>query len=442
MKQSTLFNYLAEGFGIFRRNGLKSIMNPVSLFGEVARLLRYKKSVSLIISLDYSTSDLAKNRELMTRFSEMKNLRLETINWFIPYFEHPYGGIYTILRFADYFHAKRNIKNRFIICGNPLASTVETKNKIVRSFPNLSSEEIVVLRNNNVKNLPYADICIATSWTSAYFALKFNKTMGKFYFIQDYEPLFYPAGAVYALAEATYRFGFYGIANTPGLYNKYTQDYGGIAEYFVPSVDRDVFYPPKREASELERKRPFTIFFYTRPDVPRNAFELGILALQRIKKNHGASVRIYTAGRRWNPRNYGVGNVVVDLGVLPYEQTASLYRNCDIGMVFMFTAHPSYLPFELMACGCVVLTNHNPATTWLLKDGINCMLTEPTVSCVSEKIETLMHDSHLRKQLASNGLGTIGETSWDGEVEKIYSFICKLEGSRRSDFEVQNLRKR
>jgi glycosyltransferase involved in cell wall biosynthesis len=395
--------------------------------------MKYKHAHSFTRLLDFSATDLVKNRELMERFSNMKNIELKSINWFIPYFHHAYGGIYTILRFANYFHTKKGIKNRLIIYGNPLASETEIKNKIAKSFPNLLAEEIIILRDYDVNSLPYADICIATLWTSAYLVLKFNKTKGKFYFIQDYEPLFSPAGTIYALTENTYRFGFYGITNTPGLYDIYTQDYKGVAEYFVPSVDKKIFHPSERKHSKPSIKNPFTIFFYARPDTPRNAFELGIAALEEIKKKYGECVKIYTAGSEWNSRNYNLESVIDNLGRLSYEKTPFLYRKCDIGIVFMFTKHPSYLPFELMACGCVVLTNYNPATTWFLKDGFNCLLTEPSISRICEKIETLMNDLDLRKRITSNALNSIANTSWDNEIEKIYTFICKHEKITRSE---------
>ena len=45
--------------------------------------------------------------------------------------------------------------------------------------------------------------------------MKNRNTKRKFYFVQDYEPLFYPASSRSALAEATYRFGMPAIVNTP-----------------------------------------------------------------------------------------------------------------------------------------------------------------------------------------------------------------------------------
>ncbi len=423
MKRSSLANHLSNLLFIMRRNSLRTLSNPASLIREYNRIRAHSSVFATVEAMDYSTRDLEKNRELMSKFGGMKNLQIETVNWFVPYFEHIYGGINTILRFAEYFQDKKETKNRLSIYGNPFASTTEIEKKITKLFPKLSSQEIFIMQDYNPEALPEADISIATEWKSAYLVLKFNKTKGKFYFIQDYEPLFHPAGPLYALAEATYRFDFRGITNTPGLYDMYTKNYNGIAEYFIPSVDQKIFYPSETKPQKPSSEKPFNIFFYNRPEVPRNAFELGILALKRIKKKHGKMVTIFTAGSKWEPKNYRLESYFTDLGVLPYEQTASLYRKCDLGIVFMFTKHPSYLPFELMASGCPVLTNSNPATTWFLKDGINCILTEPTITSICEKTELLMNDLELRKNLISNGLKTIHGNSWDDEIEKIYRFI-------------------
>ena len=52
----------------------------------------------------------------------------------------------------------------------------------------------------------------------------------------------------------------------------------------------------------------------------------------------------------------------------------------------MMTKHPSYLPFELMACGTLVVSNRNAANDWFLQHGENCLLAEPTASCLAETL--------------------------------------------------------
>jgi len=417
-------SYVKALLSLIRRYGFKSLMSPIGTLQEYRKWSRFQEKRSFIASLDYSTTDLLSNRDLMKRFSSMRNLKIETVNWFIPYFEHAFGGIHTILRFADYFSAKKGILNTLAIYGRSELSEENLKNRICRLFPSLQSASVIYLEKEKTDALPYADVCISTEWRSAYLLLKFNRTKGKFYFIQDYEPLFYPAGVEYALAEATYRFGFLGIANTPGLSEVYKQLYQGTAEYFIPSIDRNVFFCLEQKQSR-PTPNPTKIFFYARPEIPRNAFELGILALEKIKKKYGADVEIYTAGSQWNPSHYGLKGVITNLGVLPYEETGKLYRECDIGIVFMLTKHPSYLPFELMACGCTVVTNRNPSTTWLLRDGENCIMTEPSITSIFEKIETCIENPVLRSQLAQNGLHMVGKTDWEKEIEKIYKFICR-----------------
>jgi glycosyltransferase involved in cell wall biosynthesis len=269
--------------------------------------------------------------------------------------------------------------------------------------------------------IPYSDISIATLWTSAYRLLKFSNTRGKFYFIQDYEPLFYAAGASYALAEATYRFGFYGIVNSPGLYDFITNKYDIHAEYFVPAIDHQIFFPAEKSLHEKERKLKF--FFYGRPQHDRNAFDLAIATAKKVKATMGSRIEIVSAGSDWNAADYDVQRIVQNLGLISYRETAELYRTCDFGLILMFTKHTSYLPLELMASGSIVITNYNQANTWLLKDGLNCIIGEPSPTYITEKLIHLIEHPELQKTIRENALKTIESMDWEREMEKIYRFI-------------------
>jgi spore maturation protein CgeB len=89
----------------------------------------------------------------------------------------------------------------------------------------------------------------------------------------------------------------------------------------------------------------------------------------------------------------------------------------------MLTKHPSYIPFELMACGCPVISNYNQATAWLFKDGENSVLTELTISSICEKIEMLMSDESKRQRIALQANRMLVRSNWEGELEKIYDFM-------------------
>ncbi len=392
---SSYRNYIFE---LLKKKGHRVATDPAGAIREFIEEKKFEQNLKLLDQQDFTQNDLQKNNAVMNGFRTLTNFEPKTINWFLPTFEHAYGGIYTILRFAEHFHNEKGIENNFIICGAEENALANAKDAITKVFPSLANQKTLHLSDSYLGNVPDSDISVATYWTTAYHLLKFNRTKGKFYFIQDYEPLFFLASFTYGLAEATYRFGFHEIINTVGVCNEVTRGNGGIAEYFTPCVDSKVFYPPQQ--SEAETDKPFTIFFYGRPN-PRNGFELGIQSLKQLKEKYGNRVKIFSAGSKWNQEIYDSEGEIENLGVLPYEKTGGLYRSCDLGVVFMFTKHPSYLPFELMACGCPVLTNRNAATTWLLKDNINCALAEPTVSAVCERIESVM----ARSRTTPNTLG-------------------------------------
>ena len=344
-------------------------------------------------------------------------------NWYLPQFDNPfYGGIMTILRLAEYLQRSSGIKQRIFICGS--ANVVEVSAKIARAFPALSKAEVIVLDTTEaIINIPPSDYSVATLWTTAYVLLGVQNTGYKFYMIQDFEPAFYPAGSTYAQAELSYRFGFYGIANTLSLKEIYERDYGGCAVVLKPTIDKTVFYP----GTEKKSASPKRLFYYARPGTPRNGFELAAAALQRLKKKYGDAIDIVCAGAGWNPAEYGLNDVVRSIGMLPYAETGDLYRSCHAGFVMMMTKHPSYLPFELMACGAIVVTNFNQANTWLLKDGENCLLSAPSASCLAATLSyALDHYDELAplRQRATNDIfDDAGD--WDSSLGEVVKFILE-----------------
>lgn len=94
----------------------------------------------------------------------------------------------------------------------------------------------------------------------------------------------------------------------------------------------------------------------------------------------------------------------------------------------MMTRHPSYLPMELMVCGALVVTNHNPYTTWLLKDEENCLLSETSASAVAEALTRGLTDRALRERIIANAFQMVKErySNWDKEAEKIYQYMVTV----------------
>jgi O-antigen biosynthesis protein len=384
------------------------------------------EAMDLASNYDFSTEDLTNNFKLLQANNGALNIR--SVNWILPDFDFIYyAGLYTIFRFANYMQSEKGVKNNFIIVGKP--NTAETHKMIAEAFPNLHDSGVYAINSfSDIDALPYADAGICTLWTTAYYLLRFNNTKRKFYFIQDYEPLFYPAGSTYGQSETTYKFGFYGITNTLGLRKIYERDFNGKAIDLKPSVDDHIFYPRKTNRRPGDNK--FRVFFYGRPGHPRNGFELGAAVLRKLKEKLEDKVEIYCAGSEWNPENYNLDGVVTNLGRIDFEKTGDLYRLCDVGLVMMFTKHPSYLPFELMACKCAVVTNYNPDTTWFLKNEENCILTDASATRIAEAIEKLLLDEKLRNKITETAWQAISQDHawWDDELNKLYNFMGEPKG--------------
>ena len=382
------------------------------------------ESRALVGAFDFSRSLIEGSRAACAGPARGK---VEKLTWFIPDFTHPfYGGIYTIFRFAAYFHRAHKVESTFVVLGESHPSQIRSRVRL--AFPEVASHSgFVALRDYaQLSQVPASDAAIATLWTTAYVLLRFDRTRRKFYFVQDYEPLFYPAGSTSALVDATYGFGFDGVCNTVALRDLYLRR-GGEADYFTPSVDTPVFYSDGPSRCPSDGKSPYVLFCYARPGHPRNCFELLSATLRIVKQRMGDGVRILTAGADWHPAAYGIGDVLENLGVLSYRVTGALYRLCDAGVVMMMTCHPSYLPFELMACGCLVVTNKTPHSSWLLRDQENCLLADSSPTAMAEAIEEGLKNHALRLRITENARRLIQEnhSDWDAQAEKIYRYLCR-----------------
>ena len=259
-------------------------------------------------------------------------------------------------------------------------------------------------------------VSIATFWKSAYVVAE-RRGEANYYFIQDYEPAFYPAGSLYGLAENTYRLGLRPIVNTPGLLDfihRLHNVLDGVS--FIPTVDR-AFFCPARDRPPV--RDPIQIVFYGRPNQYRNGFDLGVQALTEVKRAFGSRVNIVSGGADWNPREFGLQNVLENRGRLSsFSDVAALYRGSHIGLCFMFSKHPSYQPFEMIASGCVVVTNENESTSWFFRNEENCLITPPTVPEVSAALIRLINDCDLWGRIRSSAMNSLSTQSWDEVIDE------------------------
>jgi glycosyltransferase involved in cell wall biosynthesis len=161
--------------------------------------------------------------------------------------------------------------------------------------------------------------------------------------------------------------------------------------------------------------------------MPRNAFELGIAGLKKLKQELGDKVEVITAGAPWESADYGVEGLFVNLGKIDYDAVPKLYRSVDAGLMFMFSGHPGVTASELMASGCPVVVNDYPDETWheLYKHEETCLVSGASASQVSAAIRRCLTDNTLRKKLIEGGLAKSRNfyDGYDDSLKAAYKFI-------------------
>lgn len=215
------------------------------------------------------------------------------------------------------------------------------------AYPHLEASIEVWDRSRGVADDTQA--IFATGWETAYPSFLDQSRAKRFYFVQDFEPSFYPLGSEAILAENTYRFGFHAITAGGWLAHKLSTEYGMPADPFDFAVDKTHY----RITNDGRRNE---IFFYARPVTPRRAFEFGLLALNDFARMR-SDITINLAG--WDVSNWKIPFAHRNLASLQLSQLNEVYNRCAAGLV-MSLSNMSLLPLELMSSGVTPVVNDGP----------------------------------------------------------------------------------
>jgi hypothetical protein len=185
--------------------------------------------------------------------------------------------------------------------------------------------------------------------------------------VQEFEPGFYPYGALASFAAQSYTFPHFALFSTELLREFFQSQGHGIfalpgGESHSTSFENTITAVGEVTPAELSRKRRRRVLFYCRPEphALRNMFDIGIMALRK------AVAQDAFAGWEF----HGIGTVAmhgqIDLGngaklsLLPrHDQEAyrRILKDYDIGLSLMCSPHPSLVPLEMCSAGMMTVTN-------------------------------------------------------------------------------------
>lgn len=391
-----------NGWGALARFMYRRLVKGDRLFGKVSITKQYDALLGVEFGPEIDTQHLSP----------------KTINWFIPPVGKGSGGHLNIFRFI------RNLddlgyQNNIVIVGEPSPKSAEVARREISEwfFPLRASVYV-----GEDDSIPASWFAMATSWPTAYFVRRFRGCRNKCYFVQDYEPWFYPAGSDALLAEATYRFGFAAFTAGGWLAQKLRDEHGMQTCAVGFSYDRELYRLPSIVRTDDGVQR---VLFYARPPTARRAFELGVLVLRDVAKRV-PSMRVVLAG--WDVSGYEIPFPCEHAGLLPLDKLPSLYQRCDAALV-LSCSNLSLLPLELMASGVPVISNRAPYTQWLLNDD-NAKLADPDIQSLADAVVEVLQTPTMAQRLRTFGAAYAEETSWEQEAARMADGLAAVAAGR------------
>lgn len=399
MRPAILARKLATAWRVWRQQGMAGLW----------RLSRKKLSTRQQVDLarDYDFLFLP---PIGTAFTDAPP---RSVNWVVPMYAPGSGGHLNIFRFIGLLEAQGFDCRIVVVPANGVAppSPRRAAREIAAWFRPLKAPVFT-----DLAKAPPARITLATGWQTAYYVRAFQPTLRRAYFVQDYEPWFYPPGSEHAFAEATYRFGFYGITAGTWLRDKLASEYGMQTEAIGFSYDHALYSPQPRRSRQWRQ-----VFFYARPPTPRRGFELGLLALTELTRRM-PDVRVIFAG--WDVGAYRIPFDHDNAGTLPVEALPAVYSQCDAALVLSFS-NLSLLPLELMACGTPVVSNRGAWVEWLLNED-TAELADATPTALADALCRLLEDADHRRALSERGMALARSTSWEAEGRRLADILVRL----------------
>ncbi len=331
-------------------------------------------------------------------------------NWLMPPPGKGSGGHFNIFRFIKYLEGAGHTCRIYVYTQHKPGRVEDIKTLMGDSYPKLNAEMHWIEFGEAME---HADGIFATSWETAYASFNARKVRGKrYYFVQDFEPYFYPLGSLSALAENTYRFGFHGITAGKWLAEKLHDDYGMQTDFFDFGSDETNY--------ELTNNNKRTeIFFYARPYTARRGFEMGIMALDIFHQMHPEYV-INLAG--WDVSSYSIPFPYNNLQTLELDQLSPVYNRCAAGLVLSFT-NMSLLPLELLRCGVIPVVNDGPNNR-LVSDNPYIAYCSNNPKALANMLSAVVTRSNATEH-AAMAAASVKNVSWDDSGRKFTSIIEK-----------------
>lgn len=378
--------YCAKALNKYRKHDQGSASTVVKLSLEYKEVVSIQNRIAEKYNL--STNNLKwqiVRRKGMGMVENEKNVDIcGKIAWFVPDFNECSGGHRTIFQNMNALIERGYACDLYVKPCEPKLP-IEIYEKLTKWYGAFNGDVF-----NDYTLARTYDAVIATGWDTAK-PVAMTECNNKLYFIQDYEPWFFPMGQDYLGARESYRYGLRGISIGNWLPVKLDKEYGMKVLSFSFGADLSVY------KKNNNVKKEDAICFIFQPGKPRRCTDLGLKAL-RIIQSLRPDIKIYLFGSdKLIPKSENV----VHLGMLTTKECNNLYNKCKVGLC-LSASNPSRIPFEMMASGLPVVDLYLDNNLYdFPTDG--CLLAAPQPEALATAIIKLFDDEKLRKKMSIAG---------------------------------------
>ena len=416
--------YSAKPLNYYRKHDKGSASTVVKLNTEYGEVVTVQERIANKYKLNEEQLRWQKTRRRGMGFveNEKNDGQKGTIAWIVPWFSKGSGGHRTIFT---------NI-NRLIDHGYKCDMYVQTLKK---EYPNeifeRLEEDYGEFKGDVFAGYQLAkgyDMVIATGWDTAETVSRANVDK-KMYFIQDFEPWFFPMSSEYLIAEQTYSYGLQGITIGKWLSQKIGSNYATPTTYFNFCADLKKYH----KLNDTKKEKAVCLIF--QPGKPRRCDKLALKALQ-IVQAVDPEIKIYLYG---SSRRKVHGLKATHLGTITEKECNELYNKCSVGLC-MSASNPSRIPFEMMAAGLpVVELFHENNLYDLPEDG--CLLAEPNSEAIATAILKIISDEKLQKTMSTAGCKYMQNYPIEKGYKQLIQIIDRAFANKKIQNESNNIKK-
>lgn len=270
----------------------------------------------------------------------------------------------------------------------------------------------------------HSDIWIATLWETAY--LIKNLPGYKMYFVQDYEPYFYPYGDRSQLAKRSYQLGLHMVSLGSWCAEMVRQqcELDSPLDQINFPVDVNHYQYHHRNFQEYPGKKELNLAVYTKFNSPRRApinIQLLLYNTEKLLAQKNIKLNISYFGTIKTEKFINGKN----LGKLNKEQLRELYYNADFGIAPSMTNF-SLVPFEMMSCGLPFLDFEEGTGKDFIPDDC-CYYTKFNEYDLSHLFEEICNEPTKLERKTKNAKSYLTQITWGKTLTDFLAIIENIE---------------